>query len=225
MVKRKLEHFAENLTFSHLFQNPYPDFSQEFHLKGKWKPEYFQNDHPLIIELGCGKGEYSVNLGLNNPDKNYIGMDIKGARLWKGCKMVQEMNIKNVAFIRSRVDYIEYFFGKDEVDEIWLTFPDPQPQSNRKRKRLTSPLFLNRYVKFLKPDGIIHLKTDNDGLYKFTLSTIEEEKHSLIFSSEDVYKLDDPHEATLVQTFYESIYLKKEIPIKYIEFSLNRHES
>jgi tRNA (guanine-N7-)-methyltransferase len=224
VVKKKLEHFAENLTFNHLFQDPYPDFNLEFDLKNNWKTDYFQNDHPLIIELGCGKGEYSVNLGLQNPHKNFIGMDIKGARMWRGCKMVEKMGLQNVAFIRSRIEYIEYFFGKDEVDEIWITFPDPQPQSNRKRKRLTSPLFLNRYVKFLKPDGIIHLKTDNEGLYNYTLDIIQEEKHKLLFASEDIYKLPYPHEATTIQTFYEAIYLKQDIPIKYIEFSLN-HES
>jgi tRNA (guanine-N7-)-methyltransferase len=224
VVKKKLAHFAENLTFSHLFQDPYPDFTSEFDLKGNWNKSYFLNEHPLILELGCGKGEYSVNLAQHNPGKNFIGVDIKGARLWKGCKMVQEEGLKNVAFIRSRVEYIEYFFGKEEVDEIWLTFPDPQPQSNRKRKRLTSPLFLNRYKKFLKPGGIIHLKTDNQGLYEYTLGIIEEEKLSLIFSSEDIYKLEHPHEATSIQTFYEAIYLKKDIPIKYIEFTLN-HES
>ncbi len=220
MVKKKLEHFAENLTFHHLIQNPYPDFNQPFHLKGNWDRDFFGNSNPLIIELGCGKGEYTVNLALRNPGKNFIGMDIKGARLWKGCKMVQEMALTNVAFIRSRIEYIEYFFGKDEVDEIWLTFPDPQPQSNRKRKRLTSPLFLNRYKNFLKPGGIIHLKTDNEQLYRFTLNIIEEEKHQLLFASEDVYKLDHLHEATTIQTFYEAGYLKQDIPIKYIEFSL-----
>ena len=223
MVKKKLAHFAENLTFTHLFQNPYPDFTREFQLKGKWDMDYFHNDHPLILELGCGKGEYSVTLAHQNAGKNFIGMDIKGARLWKGCKMAQEMELKNVAFIRSRIEYIEYFFGKNEVDEVWLTFPDPQPPSNRKRKRLTSPLFLNRYKSFLKPGGIIHLKTDNEGLYQFTLKVIREENHQLLFASEDIYKLEQQHDATAIQTFYEAIYRKEEIPIKYIEFSLN-HE-
>ncbi len=158
-----------------------------------------------------------------NPERNFIGIDIKGARMWKGCKMVQEMELKNVAFIRTRIEYIEYFFGEDEIDEIWITFPDPQPQSNRKRKRLTSPLFLNRYKRFLKPGGVIHLKTDNPGFYDFTLGIIEEEKHRLILSSDDIYSLDQPHEATTIQTFYEAIYRKNNIPIKYIEFALN-HE-
>lgn len=224
MVKKKLAHFAENLTFSHLFQNPYPDFSTEFILKNNWNRDYFHNDHPITLELGCGKGEYTVNLAVMYPQRNFIGMDIKGARLWKGCKMVQEMKLENVGFIRSRIDYIEYFFGPGEVDEIWITFPDPQPQSNRKRKRLTSPLFLNRYRKFLKPGGIIHLKTDNSGLYQFTLDIIKEENHHLVFSTEDIYSLDELHEATAIQTFYESIFRKDHIPIKYIEFKLN-HES
>jgi tRNA (guanine-N7-)-methyltransferase len=223
VVKKKLAHFAENLTFKHLFQNPQPDFNDEFALKGKWKTNYFQNDHPLTLELGCGKGEYTVNLATLNPGRNFIGIDIKGARMWKGCKMVQEMELKNVAFIRTRIEYIEYFFGENEIDEIWITFPDPQPQSNRKRKRLTSPLFLNRYKRFLKPGGVIHLKTDNPGLYDFTLGIIEEEKHGLLFSSDDIYSLQQPHEATTIQTFYEAIYRKNNIPIKYIEFTLN-HE-
>jgi tRNA (guanine-N7-)-methyltransferase len=223
VVKKKLAHFAENLTFSHLFQNPYPDFNTVFPLKNQWRSDYFKNDNPLILELGCGKGEYTVNLALADPGKNFIGVDIKGARIWKGCKMVQAMGLKNVAFIRSRIEYIEYFFGKDEVDEIWLTFPDPQPQSNRKRKRLTSPLFLNRYINFLKPGGIIHLKTDNSGLYEFTLEIIEEQGHNLVFNSEDIYSLAQAHAATSIQTFYEAIYQKESIPIKYIEFTLN-HE-
>jgi tRNA (guanine-N7-)-methyltransferase len=224
VVKKKLAHFAENLTFSHLFQNPYPDFNTVFVNKNLWRSQFFKNENPLILELGCGKGEYTFNLGVNNPGRNFIGVDIKGARLWKGCRLVHEYGLTNVAFIRTRIEYIEYFFGKDEIDEIWLTFPDPQPQSNRKRKRLTSPLFLNRYKNILKKDGIIHLKTDNSGLYDFTLEIIEEQGHHLVFKSEDIYRMDQPHEATAIQTFYEAIYEKEGIPIKYIEFTLN-HES
>lgn len=224
MAKKKLAHFAENLTFKHLFQYTHLDQLPGFPLKGKWHKDFFQNNQPITLELGCGKGEYSVNLAQLYPRRNFIGIDIKGARLWKGCKMVEELGLKNVAFIRSRVDFIEHFFGPGEIDEIWITFPDPQPQSNRIRKRLTSPLFIERYRNILSKGGIIHLKTDNDMFYKYTLRIISEQSHPLLFKSEDIYRMDEAHEATAIQTFYEEIYRKKGIPIKYVEFTLN-HES
>ena len=220
MTKKKLLHFAENLTFNHLFQYPQLELLPDFQLKGKWNENYFHNTNLIVLELGCGKGEYTVNLAINHPEKNFIGMDIKGARLWKGCKMVEELNLKNVAFIRSRGEFLGSFFERNEVGEIWLTFPDPQPQSNRIQKRLTSPEFLMRYNKILRPDGIIHLKTDNDKLYCYTLGVIRDLGHQLIFFSEDIYRLDTGHEATAIQTFYEEIYRKDGIPIKYIEFML-----
>jgi tRNA (guanine-N7-)-methyltransferase len=218
MTKRKLLHFAENLTFPHLFQYPDLGLLADFQLQGKWNEEYFHNNNPIVLELGCGKGEYTVNLAVNHPEKNFIGMDIKGARLWKGCKMVEELGLRNVAFIRSRGEFIESFFDKNEIYEIWLTFPDPQPQSNRIQKRLTSPEFLLRYQNILKPEGIIHLKTDNEKLYRYTLGIIRDLGHQLIFSSDDIYSLATTHEATSIQTFYEDIYRKDGIPIKYIEF-------
>jgi len=221
VAKKKLLHFAENLTFKHLFQYPNQGLLSDFPLKGKWHTGYFQNDNPATLELGCGKGEYTVNLALNHPERNFIGIDIKGARLWKGCKMVEELGLKNVAFIRSRVEFLESFFAGNEVEEIWLTFPDPQPQSNRMQKRLTSPEFLERYKNILKSQGIIHLKTDNDSLYIYTLGVIREYGHFLVFSSEDIYRLDTFHEAMTIQTFYEDIYRKEGMPIKYIEFKLN----
>ena len=221
MAKKKLAHFAENLTFKHLFQHPQQELLADFPLKGKWHSDYFYNDNLLTLELGCGKGEYTVYLALNHPNRNFIGIDIKGARLWKGCKMVQELGLKNVAFIRSRVEFIDFFLGRNEVDEIWLTFPDPQPQSNRIQKRLTSPVFLARYKNILKPEGIIHLKTDNAGLHHYTLRTIKEYGHHLLFSSDDIYRMEEPHEATAIQTFYEEIYRKNGIPIRYAEFKLN----
>ena len=193
----------------------------DFPLQGKWQTDYFHNDNPITLELGCGKGEYTVNLAINHPEKNFIGMDIKGARLWKGCKMAEELGLKNVAFIRSRGEFLESFFAANEVEEIWLTFPDPQPQSNRIQKRLTSPEFLLRYKNILKPKGMIHLKTDNDKLYKYTLGVIRDFGHHLIFSSDDIYGLEIFHEATAIQTFYEEIYRKEGIPIKYIEFMLH----
>jgi tRNA (guanine-N7-)-methyltransferase len=220
VAKKKLAHFAENLTFKHLFQYPHLGLIPDFQLKNKWHEDYFHNDNPIILELGCGKGEYTVNLALKYPGKNFIGMDIKGARLWKGCKMVEELGLKNVAFIRSRGEFIESFFTGNEVEEIWLTFPDPQPQSNRIRKRLTSPEFLERYKKILKPGGIIHLKTDNIKLYKYSLGIIRDYGHELIFTSDNIYSQEDHHEATAIRTYYEDIYRNEGIPIKYIEFTL-----
>jgi tRNA (guanine-N7-)-methyltransferase len=221
VVKKKLAHFAENLTFKHLFQHPFAEFMADFPYKGTWNNGYFHNNNPITLEPGCGKGEYTVNLAVLHPDRNFIGMDIKGARLWKGCKMVQELGLKNVAFIRSRVEFIENFFTGNEVEEIWLTFPDPQPQSNRIGLRLTSPIFLGRFKNILKPGGIIHLKTDNQGLYHYTLQVIKEYGHHLLLSSDDIYRMEQSHEATAIQTFYEEMFRKDGIPIKYIEFTLN----
>lgn len=223
MAKKKLLHFAENLTFKHLFQYPDQELLTDFPLKGNWNTDFFHNNNPVILELGCGKGEYTINLAVNHPGKNFIGMDIKGARLWKGCKIVDEFGLKNVAFIRSRGEFLGSFFAENEIEEIWLTFPDPQPQSNRIQKRLTSPEFLQRYKDILRPNGIIHLKTDNDKLYKYTLRVIEEMGHSLVFFSDDIYLLETPHQATAIQTYYEDIYRKDGIPIKYIEFTLTNY--
>ncbi len=221
MAKKKLLHFAENRNFSHLFQQSYAELMAGFALKGKWRKDYFRNDNPLIIELGCGKGEYTVNLSLAYPDRNFIGIDIKGARLWKGCKMVEELNLANAAFIRSRIELIEHFFSGSEIDEIWLTFPDPHENNRRAHKRLTSPQFLERYRKILAPNGIIHLKTDSPGLFLSTIQVINEFKHELIFLSEDIYRSSLTTEATAIQTFYEEKFRQEGIPIKYLEFRLN----
>lgn len=190
-------------------------------MKGNWNRDFFQNGHPVILELGCGKGEYTVNLAQAHPDRNYIGIDIKGARLWKGCKMVDELGIRNAAFIRSRVEFLEHFFGKGEVNEIWLTFPDPFEPNSRANKRLTSPPFLERYRQVLADDGIVHLKTDNSGLFEYTLWVIREYRHELIYASDDVYNEADEHAATAIQTFYEQKFRSEGIPIKYLEFRLN----
>lgn len=221
MAKKKLAHFAENLTFKHLYQFPKLEHAQGFPLKGKWRNLFFQNGNPLTLELGCGKGEYAVSLAAQYPDRNFIGVDIKGARLWKGCRMTQDLGLKNIAFIRTRIEFIEYFFDVEEVNEIWLTFPDPQPQSNRIQKRLTSPEFIERYRKIISPGGIIHLKTDSEALYRYTLGIIRDLNHSLLYSSEDVYRTEEQHPATVINTFYEEIYRQEGIPIKYAEFTLN----
>lgn len=217
MPKKKLQRFAENATFPHFFQLTFNDLQQEFELKGKWK-EFFKNEKPIILELGCGKGEYIVALSEKYPEKNFIGIDIKGARMWKGAKATHERNIGNAAFVRTRIDQIESLFGENEVDGIWITFPDPQP--TKARKRLTSPMFLNRYKKFLKPGSIIHLKTDNEDFFKFTLSTIESEGHELLFHTFDLYNSNITDDVMLTKTHYENIFLSQGVPIKYLRFKL-----
>lgn len=186
-------------------------------MKGCWNENFFGNPNPIILELGCGKGEYTVGLARANPHNNYIGIDIKGARLWRGCKIVQEENLSNVAFIRSLVNYIEYFFEKGEVSEIWITFPDPQP--GKERKRLTSPRFLIQYKHILRKGGIIHLKTDDKEYYNYTLKLISEKQIIPAFSTDDLYNSGLTEDVMKVQTFYESKWLEIEKKICYLKFS------
>ncbi len=220
--KKKLDHFVENETFDNLFQFSFEQIQAEsFSLKGNWHNGFFKNHNPIVLELGCGKGEYTIGLARTNPDKNYIGMDVKGARLWRGLKTASEESISNVAFIRSRIELIENYFGDNEVSEIWITFPDPQPRQARERKRLTSPKFLEIYRKFLTKDGIIHLKTDSDLLYDFTCEMIENEKHTPLFSTNDLYATTQQMEVKNIRTFYEQRWLNEGLTIKYIAFRLN----
>jgi tRNA (guanine-N7-)-methyltransferase len=216
--KKKLIHFQENLTFPHLFQPRYHDLVHEFPLRSKWNRDFFHNDHPLVLELGCGKGEYSVGLAMRYPGKNFIGIDLKGARLWRGCKTVSEEGLKNVAFIRTRVDHIEKLFSRDEVNEIWITFPDPQP--GKERKRLTSPFFLEKYRNILSHDGLIHLKTDNPLFYAFTLDVIREHDHLLVYATDDLAHSDCHEDVTSITTYYERIWLEQGKKICYLTFQL-----
>jgi tRNA (guanine-N7-)-methyltransferase len=217
MSKNKLARFAENLTFGNLFQHTQFDMTkEEFPLQGKWRRSYFHNDNPLVLELGCGKGEYTVALAQRMPNKNYIGIDRKGARLWRGCKDALELQLSNVAFIRTQITQIEYYFSKNEVDEIWVTFPDPQPKKDW--HRLVSPNYVhNYYKKILKHGAVIHLKTDSRMLYKYLLEEIETEKWQLITNIEDVYKTDNEI-LTEIQTFYEKHWLASGEIISYIAF-------
>ena len=219
--KNKLQRFAENLTFSNLFQYRYEEVVNGFALKGKWKQDFFKNDHPLILELGCGKGEYTVGMARRYPEKNFIGVDIKGARMWRGLKTAREENLKNVAFVRTRIELSEYYFGEKEVDGLWITFPDPQIKARRERKRLTSPRFLERYAKFLHPDAVIHLKTDALLLYDYTREVIEQGGHLLLEANEDIYGSGMDNEVTQIQTFYEQKWLEHGTPIRYLAFRLN----
>ncbi|MEN8224845.1 MAG: tRNA (guanosine(46)-N7)-methyltransferase TrmB [Bacteroidota bacterium] len=223
MSKNKISRFEENLTFSHMFQRSFEQLSDGFHLTGKWHDEYFNNQNPIIVELGCGKGEYTIGLAQRNPDKNYIGVDIKGSRMWVGCKRVQELGLKNVAFIRARINLIERFFDKNEVSEIWLTFSDPHLRGAHSRKRLSSPQFLRRYSKFLKDDNIIHLKTDDPTLFQFTLDVIEEGGHEIGIVSRDVYGEGAPPEVMEIQTFYEQMWIEEGRTIQYLNFKMNKH--
>lgn len=205
-----------------MFQRTWDTLKDGFELKGKWHSDFFKNDKPIVLELGCGGGEYTVGLAQMYPDKNYIGVDIKGARMWKGAKQVDEKGLKNVAFVRTHVELIENFFGPDEVSEIWLTFSDPQPQLSRRKKRLSSPEFLNRYDSFLRKENIIHMKTDDPQLFEYTLEVIEEGGHKKEFVSFDVYNEVVPPEVTSFQTHYEKIWLKEGKSIQYLKFRMKK---
>ena len=219
----KIEKFADVARFKNCFTLFFENISKGFSLKGNWRRSYFENDRPLVLELGCGKGEYTIGLAQYHHEKNYVGVDIKGNRIWTGAKRALELRLGNVAFLRTRIDFIEHCFAEAEVDEIWITFPDPQPQSTRARKRLTHPMFIERYRKILKSGGTLHLKTDSTSLYEYTLEVIEENKYALIFQTNDLYNNcpSDRLELTSIQTHYEGIFTKKGENIKYICFQLN----
>jgi len=219
VTKKKLIHFKENLTFPHLFQPAYSEIEENFSLSRQWKKDFFFNDNPIILELGCGKGEYTIGLAEKYPEKNFIGLDFKGARLWRGSKLAQVKGMKNVAFIRTQVDHIIKFFGPEEVSEIWITFPDPQP--NKERKRLTAPVFLERYKVLLGSQGILHLKTDDMDFYNYTLKIIRECKHTLIYSTDDLYNSGFSEDVSSIRTYYENKWLEIGKKICYIKFKLN----
>ena len=227
MGKDKLRRFAENLTFGCLVQPDFDDIfskdfetTKDFETKGQWKQTFFKNDNPIVLELGCGKGEYTVALAERNPERNYIGVDIKGARMWRGAKTATERNMTNVGFIRTRIEFINSFFAEGEVDEIWITFPDPQLKTRRAKKRLTSPLFLERYARFLAPEGVINLKTDSQHLYNYTNAVIEHFGLPCEVSNNDIYGTGYADEVLSVKTAYEKMFLERGLPITYTRFSL-----
>lgn len=221
MGKDKIRKFRENEQFECLIQPPVEEIMHKDHpLKGHWGEKVFGNGNPIILELGCGKGEYTVALAERYPENNYIGVDIKGARLWKGAKYASEHNMGNVAFLRTRIDFIGSMFGTDEISEIWLTFSDPQP--SKPRKRLSSKLFLERYSGFLKKDGILHLKTDSVLLYESTLDVIREGNHRLIAADDDIYGsgLAERNPLLSIKTFYETMFLAENKKITYVSWQL-----
>ncbi len=238
MGKDKLRKFRENETFACLVQPSTSEVLGTDHpLKGHWNEKMFGSSSPIIVELGCGKGEYTVDLALRNPAFNYIGVDIKGARLWKGAKYATEHSLANVAFLRTRIEFIESLFASNEVSEIWITFADPQLK--KPKKRLTSPVFLERYRSFLKKGGIVHLKTDSRLLHEYTLAVAQQNGLKILADATDIYGADreklygTPLESVCgrdavdalfqVQTFYESQYLAQGIPITYMSFLID-HE-
>lgn len=219
----KQEKFAELETFKNCFKFHFQNINEGFNQKGKWLTNYFNNNNPIVLELGCGKGEYTIGLAQKNLQKNYIGVDIKGNRIWTGAKQAITNAMQNVAFLRSKIDFINNCFAPNEIDEIWITFPDPQPQKTRARQRLTHPIFLNRYKQFLKPNGLVHLKTDSTSLYEFTLQVIEENKLPLIWHTNNLYKNCPAQRSELIEikTYYETLFTGKGEDIKYILFKLN----
>ena len=223
MTKRKLERFAETATFKNVLQPGLNDVLGKDHpIKGKWRDVYFKNDSPLVVELGCGKGEYTVGLARKNRHKNFIGIDIKGARIWKGARTALDENLSNAMFLRTRIEFIGSFFDKNEVDEIWLTFPDPQPK--KKRKRLSSSRFLNQYKSFLKPEGFLHMKTDSQLLYQYTINLAVHNNLSVDIATEDLYHSELYSDELLIQTFYEKGFLEKGLRIYYMKFKLSNSE-
>ncbi len=220
MGKNKWARFKENETFALLHQPVFKDlFNGEFALKGRWHAEFFRNENPIVLELGCGRGEYTVELAQKFPGKNFIGIDIKGARLWRGAKTATEEGLGNVAFVRTKVDVVTSLFAPGEVSEVWITFPDPQP--TKSRKRLCSPLFLNRYANFITPGGLIHLKTDSQMLHAYTKAVLAQNGLAYTAANSDIHAGGASQGSVLaIQTTYEKIFVDRGYPITYLQFPL-----
>ncbi|WP_029034046.1 tRNA (guanosine(46)-N7)-methyltransferase TrmB [Salinimicrobium terrae] len=220
--KNKLKRFRENETFSNVVQPTREEVLEgNFEYRNNWSSDFFRNEKPLVLELGCGKGEYSVNLAQEYPDKNFIGIDIKGARFWRGAKTALEEGLENVAFLRSQIELVDLLFGENEVDEIWITFPDPQIKYKRTKHRMTNSEFLQKYKKILKPKGVVNLKTDSEFMHGYTLGLLHGEGHEVVQANHNVYKNTySPKEVTGIQTFYEKQYLEQGKPITYVQFRI-----
>lgn len=224
MAKKKLQRFAEMETFPNVIQPHFSEiFGKEYPLKGYWKSRIFRNNNPLILELGCGKGEYTTGLARRFPGKNFIGIDIKGSRIWKGARAALGDNLGNVIFLRTHIELLQSVFGESEVDEIWLTFPDPQLK--KKRKRLASPRFLNLYRQFLKEGGLIHIKTDSTVLHQYTLDLAKHNNLTIRINTRDLYHSGIESDILGIQTYYERQFLDQGLKITYLCFELAHEKS
>ena len=224
MGKGKLAKFADMRDYPHVFEYPYSVVDDvPFAMKGNWNRDFFKNDNPIVLELGCGRGEYTVGLGRMYPDKNFIGVDIKGARMWTGATDSLREGMTNVAFLRTNIEIIDRFFAEGEVDEIWITFPDPQMK--KVTKRLTSTSFLHRYASFLKTDGIIHLKTDSNFLYTYTDALVQVNELPVEVNTTDLYGGGEADEILSIRTYYEQQWLDRGLNIKYLKFHLPQGKS
>lgn len=225
MGKNKLARWTELGSYDNVIQPLIDDVAGKDHpIKGNWNRDLFRNDNPVVLELGCGRGEYTIGLATSFPSKNFIGIDIKGARMWRGAKTANEQKLPNVAFLRTRIEFIKSFFTTDEVDEIWITFPDPHPGVRNSNKRLTSPWYLNSYRCFLKNKGLIHLKTDNSELYEFTNKVVAYNNLDTLIGTNDLYSEKIVDNILSIRTHYEKIFLDAGLKINYLAFRLDKEK-
>ena len=221
MPKNKLKRFAQMADYPNVISAKFEEvFRTDHKLKGRWATEIFGNNNPIVLELGCGKGEYTVALARKYPEKNFIGVDIKGARIWVGATDALQNNLTNIAFLRTRIEFIRSCFASGELSEIWITFPDPQPQSSRENKRLTSDRFLQSYREILQPNGIVHLKTDSKDLFDYTCENIKYNNFRVLARTDDLYHSGYVDDILSVQTYYEKIFMDKGFTIKYLKFMM-----
>jgi tRNA (guanine-N7-)-methyltransferase len=213
MSRRKLKHFAEMKEMKHVFE--YPE-----NVAGTWN-SFFQNQHPIVLEVGCGTGSYTLGLAHRFPEKNFIGIDIKGARMWHGATQAQEQGLENVAFLRTQIEKIDTYFAPEEISEIWITFPDPQPKKSKMSKRLTSNRMLDLYSQFLKKDAIVHLKTDNEMLFDFSVEVAKERNYSIQVITKDLYQESFVDDVLSIKTVFETKFLALGIPIKYLRYQIS----
>ena len=226
--RNKLQKFAEVFTFPNVYENFNPETAtltgengQETTMKGQWRSRHFKNDQPLVLELACGKGDYTIGLAARNPHTNFVGVDIKGARIWRGAKTALEAGLLNAAFLRTRIELINNFFDQGEVDDIWITFPDPFLRNSKANRRLTSPPFLDRYASLLKPGGLVHLKTDDPTLYEYTLEVLDgQQRYACLARHDDIYSGPLPTPELDIKTYYEKKHLAAGKTIKYVRFRL-----